>query len=148
MRVSSVIKGKMLVGTHLQETTTHTVSIDYKVNIINFCFFCCCPAAHVELLQIRQFSECTGVDVRIIECWEINEGNHCPDVGKCITIPTCTGCPTISPLPGDHLLIAGVWQTVKGKKMVILPNSKQTGLFSIWKDKYANVEQWIQRIRK
>lgn len=111
-------------------------------------------AARVELLEVRNYSTCaadsgrictcTGINVRIIECWEVKK-RHCPAVGKRLTIPTCLGCPRINRIiPGKEYLIAGVRQTYKGKKMNVLPSSK-TGLFGIWKNSYTNVEmeRWV-----
>ena len=90
-------------------------------------------------------SDCVAIDVRIIECWELRR-NHCPDVGTDVTVPTCPGCPTVQPLNlDDEFLIAGVKQTVKGKRMIVLPNGRNTGLFSRWKTDYAtSVGQWAQ----
>ena len=131
--------------------TSNNYTYGKEANIYFLCTVCDIPffiaflAAKVELLGVGNFGRCTGVDVRIIQCWEIKK-RHCLDRGQIITIPTCPGCPRVDPLiPGNQYLIAGVRQTYNRKKINVLPNLKKTGLFGFWKRLYEDViEDWIR----
>ena len=146
----NVHKGPMLGRVHFFEImATLTVSFNiyyhYEHCFVTLYIHISFVAAHIELLGIANFSTCTAVNVRIIQCWEI-EDNTCPQVNTSLTIPTCDGCPNLRPLNvGDYYLIAGVRQKISGKRRLLLPSNKETGLFSPWDDvKYASIADWIQ----
>ena len=116
----------------------------YKILILKIIFLYNI-VAHIELIGVQTHESCTGIDARILECWEI-ERRTCPPPGTVLTIPTCTNCPSFPVNKSNHFLIAGVRQKIKGVKKNILPGAKATGLFAPWTDRYNydSIADWVQ----
>ena len=117
----------------------------YHVYIYSLVFFF--VAARIELLGVKNYSMCTAIEARIVECWEIRK-NACPPANTLHVIPTCPACPTLQLVKGNHYLIAGVRAKIKGLKRLILPCKRSTGLFGSWNDNdYANIDAWVKLAR-
>ena len=100
--------------------------------------------AHIELIGVLPCESCTAINAHIIECWEIKNNVCCPP-NTLLTIPTCSGCPSIDTHVGNEYLIAGVQQKINGVKRKVLPNIKETGLFALWDASYnIDIPAWVE----
>lgn len=91
-------------------------------------------AAHIVLLGLVNFEECTAINVCIISCWDLTKTSICKPANTTISIPTCVNCPAFQVQVGKEYLIAGHHRKVQGVRRMLLPSYRRYGLFTEWDD--------------
>lgn len=106
-------------------------------------YACLNSAAHIEVLERRDSTYSSLLDVVILECWEL-EPIVCPQSHSKYSIPVCRDC-DLGFNDSEEYLIAGRHVQDTLGNGLYLPNYRKGGLFAPWKKSYSSVSEWVLR---